>query len=169
MTERITDLLKIKQKTSYNKKLKRDIAIEVIDLKAKIEKIKLLQTDSQKEAFWELKKPYTEARQNAFNDGATSQASPTWALPAICESYIFANIINNENELIEINKIIDELSDPNRAEEGDNSSSLKFVILLTVSGLIFYYFTWYYSLITFIIGNVILGWKRRHDGPIKVK
>jgi hypothetical protein len=165
----VSDLLKIKEKTSYNPKLKKTIAIEVIDLKAKIEKIKLLPTDSQKEAFIELRNPYEEAKQKAYHEGANSYASPTWALPTICEAYIYAYIKDNENEIIEVNKIIDELSDPNRPEEGDDNHGFKFLILIAVSALIFYYFTWYYSLIIFIVGNIILGWKRRHVGPFNAK
>lgn len=169
MYSNYNDLVKIKRKSSTNPDLKKRIAETVIELKPKIDEIKLLPKSDQREAFNELRKPYTQARQFAYRNGATSEGSPTWAVPAVCENWIFGYQFGSQDEIQKIESVIEELSNPLRPEEGTGGFIFGTIIIFIGTPLVGYYLNWWVAIIVAIIGLVISGWKYRYNGPFNIK
>jgi|GEM_PF-1449052 len=165
----LADLIRIRKKTSANTDLKIEIAQIIEELRPRIEKIKSLPIAEQREAFMILKKPYTETRQFAHRNGSTSEADPVWAVPAVCESWLFGYINGTAEEIEKVEDVINQLSDPTRPEELKGFANIGNFIIFIATPLAFYFMSWWLALIVLIIGFVFKGWSSRFNGPFIVK
>lgn len=170
MSYNLNEIIKIKRATSGSEITKNRISEEIKLLKPIIEETFELQLEEQKTIFRNLKNKYTQQRQLAFNNGATSYASPDWAVPALCESWLLELSSGSKENIHKVEILIEELSNPNRSEESNNNNKIiGFVFLFLASPLILYYHKWWSALIVFVIGLIISGWSKRHDGPFDAK
>jgi hypothetical protein len=169
MEQNANELISIRRKTSYNPQLKKAIADEINKIKSQVEVIKHLPKEEQKIAFIKLKAPYTLARQNAYKNGSSSEGSPEWAVPAVIESWLFCYLSNNEENVIQSEQVIEQLSDYNRPEESSILISIGNVVKYFGTVLAFYFGTWWLAIIVFIIGAIMSGWAMRYNGPLITK
>lgn len=162
------ELVKIKKATSASSKTKLKIADALHELTPEIEEAKKYHGEKRSEMLVDLVNQYTNLRQNALKNGASSHADPRWAVPAVCESWLHGLLIDSPEEISKIEAIITDLKDPNRPEEKSSNNFWGYLVVL--AGVVsFIFLSWWLSIIILISGFVILGWSKRYDGPFEVK
>jgi hypothetical protein len=163
------DLIRIRKKTSANTALKIEIAETINELRPQVERINGLPQSDRKAVIMKLKKPYTAARQFAHRNGAASEASPDWAVPAVIESWLFSCMNDSGDELNRVESVMEELSSADRSEETQGGAYIGNLIIFIGTPLVFYFVSWWLGLIVLIIGFVAKGWGQRYNGPFEVK
>ena len=163
MSFNINELIKIRKATSSSEKSKEMVASAIQDLIPKIKYANSMDSEQRQKELVKLMNEHAGKRKNALNSGVASYADPNWAGPAVCETWLYCLLGEDENEIQQANKIIETLQNIDIKEENSKSGYLGYSIILVGCPLVFYFFTWWAALILLFVGLTTLGWKNRYD------
>lgn len=111
MNTNAEELQKIMKKTSgwFKSKSRDKISKAISTYKPQIDAANSLPDNERKIALIVLAKQATDGRQKANHNGFVSYSDPTWVAAATIESWLFELLSGEENEIIIVEKIINEL------------------------------------------------------------